>query len=160
MTRVSNRTAVAAALAAAGDRVFNGVGGCIACHGLGQRAPNLRADHDGMGTIGARCMTALGVACKEYLFASLTSPGDSIVPGFQNIMPDMRRQLPEDQIWAAVAYLQSLGGEITVTGADKQAVGQFAARVRAVRPPEPYNGKGIKYVGEVVIRKQGKVFGS
>ncbi len=52
------------------------------------------------------------------------------------------------------------GTVITVTGADKQAVGQFAARVRAVRPPEPYNGKGIKYVGEVIIRKQGKVFGS
>ena len=49
---------------------------------------------------------------------------------------------------------------ITVTGTDKQAVGQFAARVRATRPPEPYNGKGIKYVDEVIIRKQGKVFGS
>ena len=49
---------------------------------------------------------------------------------------------------------------ITVTGTDKQAVGQFAARVRAVRKPEPYNGKGIKYVDEVIIRKQGKIFGS
>jgi large subunit ribosomal protein L6 len=49
---------------------------------------------------------------------------------------------------------------ITVTGTDKQAVGQFAAQVRAARPPEPYNGKGIKYTDEVIIRKQGKVFGS
>ena len=49
---------------------------------------------------------------------------------------------------------------ITVTGADKQAVGQFAARIRATRKPEPYNGKGIRYLDEIVIRKQGKVFGA
>ncbi len=49
---------------------------------------------------------------------------------------------------------------ITISGSDKQAVGQFAARVRKNRPPEPYNGKGIKYAGEQIIRKQGKVFGS
>ncbi len=49
---------------------------------------------------------------------------------------------------------------ITITGADKQAVGQFAAVVRANRPPEPYKGKGIRYIGEFVIRKQGKVFGT
>lgn len=49
---------------------------------------------------------------------------------------------------------------ITVSGADKQAVGQLAAQIRATRPPEPYNGKGIKYVGEIIIRKQGKVFGA
>ena len=44
----------------------------------------------------------------------------------------------------------------TVTGIDKQEVGQFAAEVRGVRPPEPYKGKGIRYVGEYVIRKEGK----
>ncbi|MHC5113515.1 MAG: 50S ribosomal protein L6 [Planctomycetota bacterium] len=49
---------------------------------------------------------------------------------------------------------------ITITGPDKQAVGQFAAEIRSKRPPEPYNGKGIKYLGEQIIRKQGKVFGS
>ncbi len=45
---------------------------------------------------------------------------------------------------------------ITVEGSDKQAVGQFAAEVRAVKPPEPYLGKGIKYEDEVIRRKQGK----
>ncbi len=49
---------------------------------------------------------------------------------------------------------------ITITGADKQLVGQFAAEVRKVRPPEPYKGKGIRYEGEVVRRKSGKAFGS
>src|SRR3954452_100025 len=49
---------------------------------------------------------------------------------------------------------------VVVSGADKQAVGQFAAVVRKVRPPEPYKGKGIRYEGEVVRRKAGKAFGS
>ena len=46
--------------------------------------------------------------------------------------------------------------EITITGPDKQAVGQMAANIRRVRPPEPYKGKGIKYHDEVVRRKAGK----
>jgi large subunit ribosomal protein L6 len=49
---------------------------------------------------------------------------------------------------------------VTISGADKQAVGQFAAVVRKVRPPEPYKGKGIRYEGEFVRRKAGKAFGS
>ena len=50
------------------------------------------------------------------------------------------------------------GNKIHVTGADKQAVGEFAARVRKVRKPEPYKGKGIRYEGEVVKIKPGKAF--
>lgn len=50
--------------------------------------------------------------------------------------------------------------ELTIQGADKQRVGEFAAVVRSKREPEPYNGKGIKYVDEVIKRKQGKQFGS
>ena len=45
---------------------------------------------------------------------------------------------------------------LTISGPDKQAVGQFAAEVRKVRPPEPYKGKGIRYAGEHVRRKVGK----
>ena len=45
---------------------------------------------------------------------------------------------------------------ISISGADKQKVGQFAANVRAVKPPEPYKGKGIRYKGEEVRRKVGK----
>lgn len=45
---------------------------------------------------------------------------------------------------------------ITITGADRQRVGQVAAEIRSFRPPEPYKGKGIKYVEEVVRRKEGK----
>ena len=49
---------------------------------------------------------------------------------------------------------------IVVRGADKQSVGQFAAEVRAVRKPEPYKGKGIRYENEQVRRKEGKSFAS
>ena len=49
---------------------------------------------------------------------------------------------------------------IVLKGADKQAVGHIAAVIRAVRPPEPYKGKGIRYEGEYVRRKAGKSFGS
>lgn len=45
---------------------------------------------------------------------------------------------------------------ITLTGIDKHALGQFAANVRKVKQPEPYKGKGIRYQGEFIIRKQGK----
>lgn len=48
------------------------------------------------------------------------------------------------------------GRVITVEGCDKQAVGQVAANIRAVRKPEPYKGKGIAYLGEVIRRKAGK----
>lgn len=115
------------ALVAAGERLFTGAGGCAACHGLGTRAPNLRTDHEGRGAIGARCVARFGDGCKAYLYHSLTAPGDSVVPGFENIMPDMRRQLPEEQIWATVAYLQSLGGEVTVSAADLPSASDAAS---------------------------------
>jgi large subunit ribosomal protein L6 len=46
--------------------------------------------------------------------------------------------------------------EIVITGADRQRVGQTAAEIRAYRKPEPYQGKGIKYAGEYILRKEGK----
>jgi large subunit ribosomal protein L6 len=49
------------------------------------------------------------------------------------------------------------GTRITIKGIDKQVVGQFAASIRAIRPPEPYQGKGIRYADEFVRRKAGKV---
>jgi len=45
---------------------------------------------------------------------------------------------------------------VTITGADKQLLGQFASEVRAKRPPEPFKGKGVKYANEYIVRKEGK----
>lgn len=52
--------------------------------------------------------------------------------------------------------LEAQDNKITVLGPDKQKVGQYAAEIREKRPPEPYKGKGIKYVDEVIRRKEGK----
>jgi large subunit ribosomal protein L6 len=46
--------------------------------------------------------------------------------------------------------------EIVITGIDRQRVGQVAAEIRKYRPPEPYKGKGVKYAGEIIFRKEGK----
>ncbi|MBH0619592.1 50S ribosomal protein L6, partial [Salmonella enterica] len=46
--------------------------------------------------------------------------------------------------------------ELVVTGIDKREVGQVASEIRAYRPPEPYKGKGVKYAGEFIFRKEGE----
>ncbi len=112
------------ALVTAGEKVYLGGGGCTACHGLGTRAPNLLTDQAGQGPIGGRCGSRKpGMDCKAYLYESLTNPGALVVTGFENIMTDMRRQISEDQIWAVIAYLQSQGGEVTVTAEDLPKAG-------------------------------------
>jgi mono/diheme cytochrome c family protein len=120
-------------LVAAGEKIFNGVGGCTTCHGLGTRAPNLLTDQAGQGPIGARCGTRQpGVDCKTYLHESLVKPAAYIVSGFEPIMPDMSKQLSPDQLWAVVAYLQSQGGEVTVGASDlKPPAGAAGAPVPA-----------------------------
>lgn len=62
----------------------------------------------------------------------------------------------EMQVPAGLTVTVENNTGITVTGFDKQAVGQFAADVRAKRKPEPYKGKGVRYLGENVIMKEGK----
>lgn len=57
---------------------------------------------------------------------------------------------------AGVTFAVPKQTEIKITGADKQAVGQIAAVIRKLRPPEPYKGKGVRYAGEKVRRKEGK----
>jgi mono/diheme cytochrome c family protein len=109
-------------LVTAGQQLFEGAGGCTACHGLGTRAPNLLTDEAGTGTIGVRCAKRVaGEDCKAYLHHSLIEPTAFVVPGYQPIMPDMRRTLSGAQIWALVAYLESQGGEVTVNAQDVQA---------------------------------------
>ena len=106
-------------LVAAGDKVFNGIGGCPTCHGLGTRAPNLLTDEKGAGLIGARCARReAGKSCKQYLFESLDNPTAFVVPGYQPIMPVMTRQLSPQQIWAVIAFLESQGGSVDVTASD------------------------------------------
>ncbi len=122
-----------AQLVTAGEGVFNGAGGCTTCHGLGTRAPNLLTDERGQGPIGARCGgREPGKSCKDYLFESLTNPTAYVVAGYQPIMPDMRRTLPPDQIWAVIAFLESHGGTVDISKDDIHA---SQASAPAAPPP-------------------------
>jgi large subunit ribosomal protein L6 len=57
---------------------------------------------------------------------------------------------------AGIVFAVGKPTEVKVSGIDKQAVGETAARIRRIRPPEPYKGKGVRYAGEKVRRKEGK----
>jgi large subunit ribosomal protein L6 len=57
---------------------------------------------------------------------------------------------------AGIAFAVPKQTEIRISGIDKQLVGEVAARIRRIRPPEPYKGKGVRYAGETVRRKEGK----
>jgi mono/diheme cytochrome c family protein len=106
-------------LVAAGEELYQGAGGCVACHGLGTRAPNLITAEGGLGAIGARCGDRVaGEDCKTYLHESMVNPGAYVVEGYEPIMPDMSRTLSSAQVWSIIAYLQSQGGDVTVTAAD------------------------------------------
>ncbi len=116
-------------LAAIGEELYAGAGGCTACHGLGTRAPDL------IGVAGTTCATRQpGLGCKAYLHESLVNPMAYVVEGFQPIMPDMSRTLSPGEVWALVAFLESQGGEITVTVAD---IGEAQAAAAAAPPPAP-----------------------
>ena len=57
---------------------------------------------------------------------------------------------------AGISFAVPKQTEIKISGIDKQAVGEIAAQIRRIRPPEPYKGKGVRYAGEKVRRKEGK----
>jgi large subunit ribosomal protein L6 len=84
--------------------------------------------------------------------ASIGGKSLNLQVGFANVV-----KLP---IPAGVKCTLPDNTHIVLQSADKQAVGQFAAVIRKVRPPEPYKGKGIRYEGEHVRRKAGKAFAS
>lgn len=83
--------------------------------------------------------------------ATLKGKSLELVLGFANKItmpiPDGLKIVVEKQI-------------VKIQGPDKRMVGQFAAEMRAHRKPEPYNGKGVKFVGEVIKKKSGKAFGA
>jgi large subunit ribosomal protein L6 len=92
-----------------------------------------------------RSLDIAGVGYK----AELKGKEIQLIVGFSH---PVRFPLPE----GITAEYDAKANRITVKGADKHLVGLTAAQIRKVRPPEPYKGKGIKYVEETVRRKQGK----
>ena len=79
--------------------------------------------------------------------------GHSLVNG----QPQAKFQMAEPE---GITIEVPTPNSIIIKGADKQQVGQFAAQIREKRPPEPYHGKGVKYVDEVIRRKAGKSAGA
>ena len=76
-------------------------------------------DEKGQGPIGARCgKREAGKDCKAYIYESLSTPKAYVVAGYEPIMPEMGRILSPQQLWALVAFLESNGGTVDVTGSD------------------------------------------
>jgi len=95
-----------------------------------------------------RSLDIAGVGYK----AELKGKEIQLIVGFSH---PVRFPLPE----GITAEYDAKANRITVKGADKHLVGLTAAQIRKVRPPEPYKGKGIKYVEETILRKAGKTAG-
>jgi mono/diheme cytochrome c family protein len=130
-------------LVAAGEKVFNGIGGCTTCHGLGTRAPNLLTDEKGSGPIGARCgKREAGKSCKQYLYESLDNPTAYIVAGYQPIMPVMTKQLSPPQVWSVIAFLESQGGTVDVSASDIPAA-STASPTSTTSPTSGAGGGGL-----------------
>lgn len=135
-------------LVTAGEQLYAGGGGCTACHGLGTRAPDL------LGVAGTVCGERKpDLSCKEYLHESMVDPGAYVVDGFQPIMPDMRRTLSDTQIWSLVAYLESQGGEVTVTADDLASTEEASSDggAEAAAPPTGPAGSASADPAELVV---------
>jgi large subunit ribosomal protein L6 len=91
-----------------------------------------------------RSLELVGVGYR----AAMKGPNLSLQLGFSH---EIDLSPPE-----GVSFAVPRQTEVRILGADKQAVGEIAAKIRKIRPPEPYKGKGVRYAGEKVRRKEGK----
>jgi mono/diheme cytochrome c family protein len=135
-------------LVSAGEKIFQGKGQCTTCHtvgGPGGRGPDL-------GGVGGRAATRKpGTPAKAYLVESLINPAAFLVPNYPNIMPKVDRApigLNRSELWAAVAYLESLGGTVDVKLDDIPATagapaGGGAAAASIELPGDPKAGQAV-----------------
>jgi large subunit ribosomal protein L6 len=99
---------------------------------------------DGVGKEYTKTLELVGVGYR----AQPKGSGISLALGYSH---DIEFPAPE-----GIKIVTPKPTEIVITGIDKQKVGQTAAEIRSFRPPEPYKGKGVKYAGEYIFRKEGK----
>ncbi len=136
-------------LARIGEQIFKGKGTCEICHRIGQvgaRAPDLAG-------VGARAAARKpGVSATTYLVESLVNPGAYVVEGFPPIMPQVDRPpigLNRSELWAMVAFLQSLGGTVDVKlhdipeTAGVQVAGGGAPVAELKLPGDPKAGQAV-----------------
>lgn len=128
---------------------------------VAESQPQNRQDRAFWGTVRARIQNLVQGVTKGYeRKLEIVGVGWNAQPQGRTLRLNVGYCHPVDLVPPEGVEFKVEAQIITVSGADKQAVGQYAADIRAARPPEPYNGKGIKYLDEVIIRKQGKVFGA
>jgi large subunit ribosomal protein L6 len=113
-----------------------------ALHGLTRTLVNNMVDGVTKGFV--KALEIQGVGYK----AEVTKDGVQLIVGFSHTV---RYKTP-----AGITVTATTPTQLKIEGVDKELVGQVAAEIRSVRPPEPYKGKGIRYVGEKVRRKAGK----
>jgi len=152
-----------AQLVKAGEEIFKTKGTCEICHRIGQkgtRAPDLAG-------IGARAgKTKPGFTAKQYIIESLLHPGNYLVEGYPNIMPMVDKPpigLNRSEVWALVAFLESLGGTVDVALDDIPAsVGSAAAGGAPAEikiPGDPKAGEALfqAKAGCIACHKAGKI---
>ena len=111
-------------------------------------------------------IVVLCVTGSPQVEATLTGPGGLASAGKQLVVCDCSTSDPSSTVKLAaslapqgITLKATQPTQVLVEGADKEVVGQVAAEIRSLRKPEPYKGKGIKYVGEKIRRKAGKAGG-
>lgn len=137
-------------LVKAGEEIFKAKGTCEVCHRIGQkgtRAPDLA----GIGAAAAKRKSGMGA--KEYIIQSLLDPGAYVVEGYPNIMPKVDRPpigLNRSELWALVAFLESMGGQMDVKlddipkTAGAAAAGGGGAQVAELKlPGDPKAGQAV-----------------
>jgi mono/diheme cytochrome c family protein len=125
-------------MVAIGKTIFEGKGICATCHTIGRSGALRFPDLDGVAVRAADRVSGLGQV--EYLAQSLYEPEAYIVPGFNPGMPQIDKPpigLSDDEIKAVVAYLQTLGGEPTMTMATVLPYAEGAEATSDVDPPGP-----------------------
>jgi large subunit ribosomal protein L6 len=142
-------------------------------------APHTRVEvRDGEAVVIRESELKAAKAAHGLMRSLLANMLVGVTDGFQRTMEIIgvgyRAEVKGDQITLSVGYSHPVVMQVpsglsvrsesptrfVISGADKQRVGQFAANVREIRPPEPYKGKGIRYADEIIRRKVGKSAGA
>ncbi|CAM2061119.1 50S ribosomal protein L6 [Desulfovibrionales bacterium] len=113
-----------------------------------------RSQHGLRRTLLANCIKGVTLGFKETLEVIGVGYKVSVVGNIVELMVGLSHPVHMDMPKGIIAATD--GNKLIITGIDKQLVGEVAATIRCVRPPEPFKGKGIKYLDEIIRRKAGK----
>ncbi len=113
-----------------------------------------RAQHGLRRTLLSNCVEGVSKGFTKTL--EVVGVGYKVAVQGKNVNLSVGFSHPVNYALPAGIEAQTEGSKLTISGMDKQLVGEVAAQIRRVRPPEPYKGKGIKYIDEIIRRKAGK----